>query len=437
MHFSSNSISKNYSDKKYLFNRIHAFVILSLVSLFLFYKYVLQIFPCLITDELMRSLHLSGASLGNLAGSYYYSYLVMQLAAGVLVDRFGARKLVTLSFFICGLGALLFSYAQLYEALFLARMLMGIGVSFATIAYLKLAAAWFPKKYFALLSGLLTSAAMIGALFGEAPLRLICDYFGWHFALSLVGYFGLFAGCLFLLAVREQPRPEFRISDIHSVEESAKALNWSAISSVLKKTDNWILTAYAGLAFSPIPVFAGLWGVPFLQAAEHVTKTQAASLASLIFLGLAFGSPILGSISIWFRRKNIFICANQMVAAFCLIMVLYVHLPIWLLSTALFCFGFTTGSFMQAFTMGKEINPLFLTATVVAMINTSEPVLDAISDPLIGKILDIEWQGKIMNGAHIFSVHAYDVALSLLPAYIIIAGIMILWVKTDRAKNLT
>src|SRR3990167_10924158 len=85
----------------------YPWAIILLSASFLFYKYILQISPSLMTDDLMNFFHVSGAGLGNLAATYFYSYAIMQLFAGFLLDRFSPRILTAVALLITGLGALL------------------------------------------------------------------------------------------------------------------------------------------------------------------------------------------------------------------------------------------------------------------------------------------------------------------------------------------
>ena len=87
-------------------------------------------------------------------------------------------------------------------------------------------------------------------------------------------------------------------------------------------------------------------------------------------------------------------------------------------------FGFATGAFMLGFAVGKNINPPLRAATVVAVINTGDAFLGAVTEPFIGKLLDIN---SIPNfsGPSVFNLHDYHIALLILPAYIIIAAIFL------------
>jgi MFS family permease len=401
--------------------------IISLCACFLFYKYVLQIYPSIITDSLMREFNLNGEGLGNLAATFYYSFMLAQLFVGVMLDRYSARWLTAGAILSCAVGTILFSETHNLHYAELSRALMGIGVAFATVAYLKIASMWFPPRKYALIGGLIASAAMAGAVFGEAPLSWMMSQLGWRYCLFFVGVAGLVLAALFALTVRDKQPLEG-----HTI----KRVTFADVLQVLKSKQNWLLTIYGGLAFSPIAVFGGLWGNPFLQQAYNIPKTEAASLVSLVFIGLGVGGPVLGMISdrLGERRNLMFFCT--LVSCLAISLVLYWNsMPHFLVGFLLFLFGFALGAFVLVFTIGKELNKAFLTATVIAMINASDAVLDAVTEPAIGKLLDLNWDGKIVNGVHYFSLYSYRYALTVLPIYLFVGAMLLLWVKTTSNEK--
>ncbi len=394
--------------------------VISLCACFLFYKYILQIYPSIITDQLMQEFKLTGAGLGNLAATFYYTYLFAQLFVGILLDKYSARWLTAAAIFGCASGVFLFSTADTVMAACLSRGLMGIGVAFATVSYMKLAAMWFPPRHYALVGGLLATAAMAGAVFGQAPLAWIINQSGWRSCLAGVGIVGFIMAFLFVLLVKDKP----------TSTRKTNAVSLADMMEVFKNKQNWLLTFYSGLAFSPIAIFGGLWGNPFIVQAYHVSKTEAASLVSLVFIGLGIGSPILGFISDRLENRRALMLICTFIAFIAITLVLYAHpMPLWILTFLLLAFGFFLGAFMLVFTIGKELNKLTLTATVIAMINMSDALLDALTEPGIGKLLDWGWDGTIVNGARYFSLTSYHIGLSVLPIYLLIGTFILFWVK--------
>jgi MFS family permease len=402
-----------------------AILVISLCAAFLFYKYILQNFPSVMAPQLMEAFHLQGLGLGMFSGVYFWTYLIVPLFVGVILDHYGTRWVTTGAIFFCALGTFFCAEAIHLNTAIWGRALIGVGVSFASIAYFKLAAVWFDKKYYALLTSLLVTSAMIGAVCGQMPLAWLIEQIGWRSSLTVLAWVGIALGFLFLLCVKDKPSTE-----VVETKTTDKQHLWSDILSIIKNKQNWLLTAYSGLAFSPIVIFCGLWGNPFLQKAYNLDKLTAPSMISLVFIGLAISSPLLALVTNYVRNRCTFMFYSTLLSALCISLVIYGHpMPIWLLSCLLFMFGFSLGAFPLVFVIGKELNPLHLAGTTTSLLNASDAFLDAIAEPAIGKLLDV------FNGTGVtqeFSLYSYHIALAILPLMQIIGAFMMRWVKDEK-----
>src|SRR6185295_8837904 len=79
-------------------------LICGLGALYYCYEYFLRICPSVMTHELMRQYNLSGVEVGSLSACYYHAYVPMQILVGLLMDRFGPRRLLTFACFLCAVG---------------------------------------------------------------------------------------------------------------------------------------------------------------------------------------------------------------------------------------------------------------------------------------------------------------------------------------------
>jgi len=409
----------------------YSWLVISLCALFLFYKYVLQVSPSVMTKGLMAEFHIHGAALGNLAATYFYAYLVTQVFVGPLLDRFSPRYLTTFAILVCAAGALLFSNTHSLFVAQLARALMGAGTAFATVSYMKMSAIWFRPNQVAFVDGLLATAAMTGALCGQVPLTMLVTHIGWRDSLLYCGMFGGVFAMFFLLLARDK-NPL-----IQPMKTQSAGIQFKDVLALLKDKKNWLLTFYSGLAFTPIAVLGGLWGNPFFEVAHHLTSTQAALYTSCIFLGLALGGPLFGFIAGKTGNSLQVMITGTWVGLISLLFAIYVvQLPLWMFGFFLFTFGLGTGVFMLSFPFGKSLNSIRLAATVVALINTGDALFGSFTEPLIGKILDMLWDGKVLNQIHVFSLQHYHIALSLLPLYLFLALICLylMRVKINRVQ---
>lgn len=418
-------------NKHFTEQRFYPWLVIALAAAFLFYKYILQVSPSIMTEDLMHVFQIQGTGLGNLAASFFYSFLLAQLFVGVLLDRYSPRLLTTMAILLCAVGIYIFSKAHTLSIATWARALMGVGAAFATVSYMKMTSLWFKPNQFAFIGGLLATAAMLGAVAGQVPLSFAVSTFGWRQSLYLCAIGGLILAGLFYFIVRDKQAGA--LSETGVVEKISCHDVWR----VLNNKQNWLITLYSGLAFSPIDAFAGLWCIPFLKETYQISHTQAAALASLIFLGLAFGSPLLGLWSDRLNKRLPVMLINAFVALVTITLIIYVnHFPLWLLGTLLFIFGFSTGAFMLGFALGRELNKITVAATIIALINTGDIIFSALTQPLIGKLLDAHWHGKLIAGVHNFSALEYRHALSILPVYILLSLILLFFIRESHSQQL-
>lgn len=410
----------------------YPWVVMLACSLFLVYKYILQVSPSVMTPELMGTFHVDGAGLGNLAATFFYAYVIAQFFVGPLLDRTSPRTLTTLAILLCAGGIALFGNARSLWVAEISRALMGIGVAFATINYMKMGALWIEARQYPLVGGLLVTAAMVGALFGQTPLAILVHHVGWRESLQYCAYLGLIIALLFWLVT-------WRCSaQTQLIATQTFKPHWRDIARVFASKRNWLLTVYSGLALSPIAVLGGLWGNPFLCDVYHISRTSAATFISLSFIGLAVGAPIFGWLSARTGNRVLVMAIGTLLSCIMLLITLYSpQLSYVHLSVVLFLFGFGTGSFMLAYTIGKESNSLAVAATVMAMINSGDGILGAISEPVIGKLLDFFSHNQIINGINHFSIESFHYALALLPMYLVLALLCLLWLRKFESKWLS
>ena len=412
-----------------------AILIICLCGSFLFYKYILQNFPSVMAPQLMDAFDLHGLGLGVLSGVYFWTYLIIPLFVGIILDHYGTRWVTSGAILCCAIGMFVFSKAQHFDAAIRGRSLIGVGVSFATVTYLKLASVCFSKKYYVVLTSILIASGMLGAVCGQMPLAWLINHVGWRESLAILGWVGLVLAVLFMMFVRDDTSSSSNdVTESKHAKMSQGQQLWHNLLLIIKNKQNWLLTGYSGLAFSPVVIFCGLWGNPFLQKAYDLDKVVSPSLISLVFVGLAIASPLFALFVNRIRNRCGFMFYSTLISAASISLVIYAHpMPIWLLGGLLFLFGFSLGAFPMVFVIGKESNPLFLVGTAISLINSGDAFLDALTEPAIGAILDSI--GTVGNNPHDFSLFSYHIALAVLPLYQVIGAFLMKWVKDDHGSN--
>ncbi|KTC87128.1 major facilitator family transporter [Legionella drozanskii LLAP-1] len=407
---------------------IYPWIIWTIAAGFFFYKYLIQVSPSVMTNDLMQAFQVNGAGLGNLSAFYFYAYLVMQIPVGMMLDKYSPRLITTGAIFICSISTFIFSQANTLWLACLSRALMGGAAAFAAVSCFKLASLWFTPKRFALVSGMFMTAAMLGAVGGQMPLSLLVQHIGWRKALETISLIGVFWGITYFVIVRDKS------IKVTSPSKNNKKKGYSFKSIIMNK-QTWFLSLYSGLAFAPVSVFGGLWGVPFLETAHHLTRADAALAVSSIFIGFAVGAPFLGWLSDFMGQRKPLLFMGTFLALFCLSIVIYsskLELPT--LIVLLFFFGFGASGFFTSFAMIREAFPIMMAATVLGIMNTFDSVCEALYEPLVGALLDWTWDGKIVNGIHQFTLQGYHFSLMLLPGSLILALITLFFTQETYCR---
>ena len=411
--------------------RYRAWIIWLLGALFMFYKYALEVSPSVMAPYLIRDFNINALELGNLAATYFYAYLLLQIPAGLLIDKVGARIATTCAITLCALGTLIFARADSLMIASMGRFLTGMGAAFSAISCLKMIANWFPAKKFSFMVGLMMTMAMLGAVGGQAPLAAFIDAFDWRQSLQILGLAGLALGLFFWLIVRNK-------APHHDLIPVASPHLLISLLKILKTPACWWLSIYSGLAFAPVMVFGGLWGVSFLEAAFGLTPLRAAQSVSLIFIGFALGAPLFGWLSNILGKKRPIMFLGTFLALLSISIVIYLPvLPPIIIAALLFFFGFFISTFLLSFSMIADISSLAMAATAIGFMNTFNALIGAFSDPFSGKLLDLNWDGQIYDGIRIFSVEAYQIAFLAIPLYLIIALFLLIRIKESRPKEST
>ena len=171
------------------------YLMIGLALLFIIYDYVIQVAPSVMTQVIMTDFKITAKGFGILGSSFLFAYAFMQIPAGFLLDRFGARLMLTIAALVSGFGSLLFASAHGILMGSSARVLVGTGSAFSFLGGVYIAYRWLKPSHFAFTVGCLQLGSGFGAILGEAPLAKLLHSMSWRHS------FIMLAGCAFLLAL--------------------------------------------------------------------------------------------------------------------------------------------------------------------------------------------------------------------------------------------
>lgn len=402
-------------------------LIWGLATLFYAYDYLLNVAPGGMKPQLSQAFNLTAGDLGILSSCYLWTYGLMQIPAGLLMDTVGPRKLLTFASLSCAIGALLFGLADTIVAACVGRLFMGFGASFAVVGCSKIASVWFPPRRFALFMGIMVAIGTLGAAFGLAAVSPIIQNYGWKQTLfgGAVVSFALSAAMWMFL--RDKPSVAFASKPV--AVKQVPIL--TGLKEVIVCKQDWYAAMYAGLMYVPTLAFGALWGTPYLVEAHGFSQSDAGFLSSLLFVGWVFGGPIYGWVSDYIGRRNIpMYFANISTLLVSLWLIYGYGYSFNSVAIAMFLLGFFSSGFLIAFVVTREKNRPEISGTAIGFINMLNTFSGAFFQLAIGWILDLVATDAVYSEAGtVFSLLDYQKALTCIPVCLVIAFFMLLRVK--------
>jgi MFS family permease len=410
-----------------------AWLIWGLGALFYLAGFFQRVAPAVMTEELMRDFQISASGLGHLSGLYFYAYVAMQIPTGILADTLGPRKLLTAGCFFAGIGTLLFALSPGFIGAGFGRLLIGGSVAVAFVGLLKLASSWFPKKFYALVAGNALSIGLIGAITAGPPLRLLMDTFPWRGVISVTGGMTLVLGGVIWFIVRDWPEEKGYIGFIPR-KPRQESLSLIRIGQGFKRVsqyrNTWLLFVIPGGIVGCILTFSGLWGVPYLVSCYNLSSARAATLTSVLLVGWALGGPFFGWLSDRMgKRKPLFIVASLGLSSGWMLILFYQGLSFFQLVTVLFTTGFLSGCMIISFAFVTESVPLSLSGTVSGLTNMGVMMGPMLLQPVVGKILDINWTGGMVDGVRVYPVEAYEYGFIPMIGWVCLSVVLLFFTK--------
>lgn len=352
-----------------------------------------RVAPAAIASDLQQAFSASAAALGGLAATYFYVYTVMQIPTGVLVDTLGPRRIVTLGGIVAGAGSLLFAYAATLTDASIGRLLIGLGVSVAFIALLKLNAAWFHDRHFGTAVGLTLLLGNVGSVLAAAPFAWVLQFTSWRTVFIVIGGVSFATAVLTWLLVRDHPGeaglPSLRELDGEAAHPRHEGHWFEGLTAVLRNRLTWPnFWMNLGIGGSFL-AFAGLWAVPFLRDVYGMDRAAATQHTSLMLAGFAVGAFSVGALSDRLGRRKPVLTATALVHLLCWLPLVFALPMSRFASYSLFLLmGLSAASFTLSWACVKEVNRHALSGMATSVANTGVFLGTGVLQPLVGWTLD-------------------------------------------------
>lgn len=400
-----------------------AWIIWSIAAIFYLYEMILRVSPSVMTNDLMAYYDVTSTMLGVLISCYYYSYTLLQVPCGLILDKLGPRNLIALSSLFCAMGSLLFSMTNEIYIAQIGRFFVGAGSACAFISCLQIATSLFPKKYFVLIAGITNMMGTLGGLFGGLPVAKSVNSIGWQNTTLYLSLFGIFLIILVFIFIPKK---------IEHIDEDSK--NHISIVSILRKViinKQVILSGLiAGFMYLPISAFSELWAVPFFMTKYNVNNEIASIASAVLFVGVAIGSIILAIVAKKIQSYMKTIRFSAIGVAILFIPLIYISYSIYISFSIVFIIGLLTGAQVINFTCAKNNSTLETSGTTIAFTNGIVMLIGSVFQPILGVFLDFFWNGSVSeSGMRVYEISTYQKTMLILPICLIISYVLSLYVR--------
>ncbi|MDC0344729.1 MFS transporter [Alphaproteobacteria bacterium] len=400
-------------------------------ALFYCYVFLLRVSPSIMTDDWMSAFGIEAATLGLISSLYFLAYVSIQLPLGAIMDYVGPRRLLGTAAFICAVGSLFIAFSHTATETILGRGLIGLGSACGFLGTMKLATLWFQKSKLGLIATITTGLGTIGAVMGGPPLSLLNSMIGWRGSMLVLAIVGLFVSALIWCFVQDEPEI---ISQLREKQGERPDL-FAGIKEAILSPMLWRVALYGMLMYMPLSGFGDLWGVPFLQALYGVSEPVASAMNSLIFIGVVVGGPVVAVFSEKLESRRIPMGIGALGTFFCFLLIVYIPIPSWLMSMALFMTGFFFTAECLCFVVGCESLPHSMSGVAIGFNNILIMTSGLIAQPLIGSLLSHWGTASFVNNAPVYRVEDYRFALSFIPVALGLACLLVLSFRETYKKH--
>jgi sugar phosphate permease len=246
-------------------------------------SYFFRTINALLAEKLIDELGLDASHLGLMTSVYFLTFAAIQLPLGVLLDRYGPRRVQSTLLIVAAIGAALFATAHQFGTLVLGRALIGVGVAGGLLAGLKAIVSWFPKERISLVNGCFIMLGTLGAVTATSHADWLLPHIGWRGLLALLAVATSATAAIIFSIVPD-------LSCIHAVpcRQSIR------LRVIYTDPRFWRLAPVSMMCISTAWALQGLWAAPWLADVERLEHVEIVRHLLVMAVALSIGALLLG-----------------------------------------------------------------------------------------------------------------------------------------------
>jgi MFS family permease len=313
-------------------------------------------------------------------------YAGMQIPVGLLVDRFGPRRVLLTGTVVLTAAQAGFAVADSYGAGLLARLFVGMGDAMTWICLLRLVVSWFPGRRIPLLTSLSGTLGQLGAIVAAVPMTWALGHLGWSRAYLVAAAVGLLAAGAVAVVVHDAPEHRVRRGPrlTFATVRASLAASWAQPGTRLGFWMHFV-TQFSATAMTL------LWGFPYLVRGEGLSEARAGLLLSLVVVAVMYSGPTIGWFigrHPWHRSTAVLTIVWAIVAVWTAVLAWPGDAPFWLLVVLTQVIGIGGPASMIGFDLARTSNPAERLASANGIINQAGFSASLVLVVAIGVVLD-------------------------------------------------
>ena len=261
-----------------------------------FMSYLFRTVNAVIADELTASLGITAAGLGFLTSAYFFAFGAFQAPLGILLDRFGPRRIETVLLLVAAAGAALFSAGEGLGTLAVGRAMIGIGVSACLMAAITANVMWWPVERLPMVNGLFMASGGLGAVFATTPVRALMTVTDWRGLFLGLAVVTVACAALLFVVVPERPR-------------RSSGGTWRTLlrgtAEVFSSPTFWRLAPPAVVMQGAFMAYMALWAGPWLRDVDGFDKHAVATHLQYAAMAMVAGYTGFALASEALRRRGL------------------------------------------------------------------------------------------------------------------------------------
>ncbi len=391
-------------------SRYIAWIMWLAASSFYAYQYIIRVLPNVLMTPIMERFAIDAEGFADFSGIYYVGYVVMHIPFGILLDRVGPRIVMPISILLVCLGLLPVIYGESWNFVLFSRFVVGMGSSAAILSVFKVIRMGFAQEEFSKMLGLAATIGLACAILGGRPLSATMESIGWIQTVEMLALIGVVIAILTFFIV-----PKYESNVKHDGV-------FSDIARVLLNTKVISICLIGGLMVSPMEGFADAWGTNFFKVFHGIDKNVAEFLPSLIFLGFAIGSCLLGFVVERFKQYYVLlaICGITLFISF-LPIIAYPGMSVLLIKFLLLIAGIASAYQIFIIYLATTYVPESLSGITSSIANMIIMAFGTFFHKIMGAVLNYGANPSLESSAIKYTAEAYRNVVFVVPFFIFIA----------------